>query len=320
MKIATLKLTSKNLCHRLFHLFTFITKLKIQHDLFHLSECVIVFKSVWFCSETVLFLLRMLHNLVSILVSIGVVPTKGVRKASYRLLFNCYSYGKGDSLYNCVARSSNLLTSYNCEFNILHPVLLSQVHPNVDSEEKFKRTIDKRKSMGKRKKLLYKKGKKFTSQTDWDKYRKFNKIIREDGMQLCCKQFVNNLADELRTSHSRSHSKHCQQREFVFFICLYCWGSRKLSQSRLLLTKHYAMFFVLPPKLRNCWKIWISTNPLGLIVYCLASSKHALKYCHLRMEDSPHYSHPQEREQKSSTGRTTAKYHLLALNTKSQRL
>ena len=55
--------------------------------------------------------------------------------------------------------------------------------------------------MCKKKKALYKKAKKSTSQTDWDKYRKFNNYVKKE-CNSARKQFVNNLADELKTSNS----------------------------------------------------------------------------------------------------------------------
>ena len=52
-----------------------------------------------------------------------------------------------------------------------------------------------------RKKALYKRAKKDLSLTDWDKYRKFNNYVKKE-CNSARRQFVNNLADELKTSNS----------------------------------------------------------------------------------------------------------------------
>ena len=57
-----------------------------------------------------------------------------------------------------------------------------RVYPKTESEEKFKRTMDKRVSkLCRRKKALYKRAKKTCVLTDWDKYSKFNNYVKKDS-------------------------------------------------------------------------------------------------------------------------------------------
>ena len=52
-----------------------------------------------------------------------------------------------------------------------------------------------------RKKALYKRAKKTCALTDWDKYCKFNNFVKKECTSAR-RQFINNLADELKTSNS----------------------------------------------------------------------------------------------------------------------
>ena len=52
-----------------------------------------------------------------------------------------------------------------------------------------------------RKKALYKRGKKTCARTDWDKYRRFNNYVKKE-CNSSRRQFLNNLADKLKTSNS----------------------------------------------------------------------------------------------------------------------
>ena len=55
--------------------------------------------------------------------------------------------------------------------------------------------------LSRRKKALYKRAKNTCALTDRDKYRKFNNYVKEE-YNTARRQFVNNLADELKTSNS----------------------------------------------------------------------------------------------------------------------
>ena len=105
-----------------------------------------------------------------------------------------------------------------------------------------------------RKKALYKRAKKTCVLTDWDKYSKFNNYVKKE-CNSARRQFVNNLADELKTSNSpkpfwnfvqskrnkRNDSylndhlsiANCMNSFFSSRIGLFCWGSRKRSRPRL---------------------------------------------------------------------------------------
>ena len=55
--------------------------------------------------------------------------------------------------------------------------------------------------MCRRKKALYKRAKNNCALTDWDKYRKFHNYVKKE-FNSARRQFVNNLADELKTSNN----------------------------------------------------------------------------------------------------------------------
>ena len=52
-----------------------------------------------------------------------------------------------------------------------------------------------------RKKVLYKRAKKTCALSDWNKYRKFNNYVKKE-CNSARRQFINNLADELKTGNS----------------------------------------------------------------------------------------------------------------------
>ena len=131
-----------------------------------------------------------------------------------------------------------------------------------------------------RKKALYKRAKKDPSLTDWDKYRKFNNYVKKE-CNSARRQFVNNLADESKTSNSPKpfwnfvQSKGKVQCDLVSLKvndsylnddlkianCMNSYFSSVFTVEEhenfpdlkyILPTTNYVISFVLPRKLRNC--------------------------------------------------------------------
>ena len=131
-----------------------------------------------------------------------------------------------------------------------------------------------------RKKALYKRAKKDLSLTDWDKYRKFNNYVKKE-CNSAHRQFVNNLADESKTSNSPKpfwnfvQSKGKVQCDLVSLKvkdsylnddlsianCMNSYFSSVFTVEEhenfpdlkyILPTTNYVISFVLPRKLRNC--------------------------------------------------------------------
>ena len=67
--------------------------------------------------------------------------------------------------------------------------------------------------LSRRKKALYERAKNTCALTDWDKYRKFNNYVKKECNEAR-RQFVNNLADELKTSNmSKAFLELCSIKE-----------------------------------------------------------------------------------------------------------